>query len=521
MKSVTCDQIRALDRRTMEAAGIPGEVLMDRAGKGIAETILDGIQYACTPYRRAILLAGRGNNGGDAFVAARYLQDAGLAVEVWLIAESDDLRGDARIHFDKMRAANVPLREMPAEKDLCELSQNGIRDAIIVDGLLGTGISGEVRGPIAEAIRFVNELSSLNTVVAIDIPSGLNGDTGDPAGEAVRADVTVTMALPKRGMLLPHAMDYVGCLHVVDIGIPDAYIAEIDSEPAYIAACDVEKIVSRRKRNTHKGSYGSVLIVAGGRGFAGAAGMAGCAAVRSGAGRVTILTPASIAATVAKMTPECMVYPAVETEGGGLSSDCLDEWGDTLDHFNAVLVGPGITQSEPSWKVVEWVLARARIPVVLDADALNVSADKSNKVRAASCPVILTPHPGEMARLLACTAADIQADRWAAARKATSEFGATIVLKGAGTVIVKEDAPLCVNMTGNPGMATGGTGDVLAGLLAGLLAQGIDDYDASRVAVYLHGRAGDIAALRYSQAGLAAGDVIAALGFAWREIAHR
>jgi NAD(P)H-hydrate epimerase len=515
MKLATAAQMRELDRRTIEEFGTPGETLMERAGRGVAAAVmrLAGLTGRLG-YVRCV--AGKGNNGGDAFVVARCLHEGGTPVELVLAADPSELQGDARLHFDRMVAAGV-IPVAPARAGGLPPDDAGTDRELVVDGILGTGLTGAARGAAAEAIALVNRLGQRRPVIAIDIPSGLNADTGAAAGAVARADLTVTMGLPKWGLVAAQAADTVGNIEVVDIGIPDAVVAALGGDVELIAAADLVPLFPRRARAAHKGSYGHVLLVGGSRAFSGAIAMAAMSAVRSGAGLVSVLTPASVAATVAALVPEAMVHPAPENADGSLAPEATGSWSRRIRDFDAVLLGPGLTRTQESQRLTRAFIAPCPVPMVLDADALP---DRKNAgmLNAASAPLVLTPHPGEMARLLGCDTGAVQADRLRAAREAAERTGATVVLKGCGTVVARTGAPLAVNATGNPGMATGGMGDVLAGLLAGLLAQRLAPFDAARAAVYLHGRAADLAAWQGARPSLTARDVIAALPLAFRDI---
>jgi NAD(P)H-hydrate epimerase len=419
VKVVTTAQMRELDARTIAEFGVPGERLMERAGAGVAAAVRRILRLRGRRHGRVLVVAGRGNNGGDAFVAARHLQERQLPVDVWLAGTADELRGDALTHFNRMRAAGVPCREAASESEWDAAGREAAAEAdIVLDGLLGTGISGAPRGLAACAVEFVNAAGTRAPVLAIDVPSGLDSDTGRCEGAAARADVTVTMGLPKRGLLEPPALDCVGSLEVVDIGIPPALIAEIRADQELIAEQDLRPLLGRRPRAAHKGNYGHLLIVSGAAGYAGAVSMAARAALRSGVGLVTVLTPASIAAVVAQAAPEAMVHAAAETEAGSLSAGCLRAWGRDMASFDAVLIGPGLTTHDESRRLTESLLRAVRSPLVVDADGLNVLAGDLDPVRRCGSPVMLTPHPGEMARLLGCSAADVQADRPGSARRA-------------------------------------------------------------------------------------------------------
>lgn len=523
MKLVTATQMRELDRRTVEEANIKGAELMDRAGHGVADIVrrLAEVSGFLTP--AVHLIAGRGNNGGDAFVAARSLKASGCTVEVWLACHANQITGDAFIHYNKMLKSGIKAIEIPTVEDWQAATDMPFFADIIVDGVLGTGINGPARGPAAGAIQYINAQSNDELVVAIDVPSGLDADTGRADGEAVRADITATMGLPKLGLLEPGAADFVGALDVIDIGIPREFIEDIDFETddEFIHSMDLKNLFPRRNRVAHKGQFGHALLIGGANGYAGSIALAALAALRSGTGLVSVLTPRSVHAVVACSALEAMVMSGTETPAGALDVAAWESIRTKLAHFSALLVGPGLTCTDETRLLVRRILAESTVPLVLDADALNAIAGEPELIAAANVPVILTPHPGEMARLIGGDATSIQVDRRAAARMAVHRAKATVALKGAGTIVAAPGKPLHINMTGNPGMATGGTGDVLAGLVAGLLAQGFKPFDAARAGVFVHGRSGDIAAYRKCQISTIARDVIDELPFSFRELSLR
>lgn len=523
MRIVTTAQMKELDRRTIEEAGTKGEVLMDRAGQGVADMVRRLTEVAGFTNPLVHLLAGRGNNGGDAFAAARHLKDMDIDVEVWLAGAANEVKGDALKHLSRMKSEDIPFEELPTKEDWDEAIRFPLGADILVDGILGTGSTGPARGPAVGAIEYLNSQSRQSLVVAIDLPSGLDGDTGTAEGEVVQADATVTMGLPKRGLLEPSALEYVGCLEVTDIGIPPEYVeqlaAESDRELIYVT--DLKPLFRRRPRASHKGHYGHVLLIGGARGYAGAIALAARAAMRSGAGLVTVLTPESVAGVVAGASLESMVIGTRETEIGSLSAEVWTEWKNRIDDYDAVLVGPGLTRHEQSLALVRHVIRDCDAPLVLDADAISVLEGQPNWVERARAPTVITPHPGELARLFSQSVEEVQKDRCGVALAAARFTRATVVLKGAGTVVAKDGKPLGINLSGNPGMATGGSGDVLAGLLVGLLGQKLDPFDAARAAVYIHGRAGDNAAWRKSQAGIVAGDLVDEIPFVFRDLTLR
>ncbi len=526
MKVVSTAEMRELERRAMAEWKVPGRVLMDRAGLGLADFI-DELHGARDYVDRAIrLIAGRGNNGGDIFAAAYHLSRLNYTVEVWLAGALADVRGDALTHLSRLKAKRLRVRALPTadewEDEIALVRRHGASDPpIVVDGVLGTGLKGPARGPSGSAIRWINAQSAYSLVVAADVPSGLDSDTGCAEGDAVRADYTVTMGLPKRGLVEPAAADHVGRLAVVSLGLPDDFPEKAEAGLDLIVQDDLRPLFPRRPRAAHKGAFGRLLIVGGAAGYAGAAGLAVRAALRSGAGLVTAVVPRSIAPVVAGLAPEAMVHGAPETEAGSLAAAGWPEWAGRLRDFSAVAAGPGMTRHPETAEWIGRLLAECRAPLALDADALNAYAGRLDALADRQCPLVITPHPGEMARLLGIGADAVQARRFDMARDAAARARAAVVLKGAGTLVAEADRPLAVNMAGNPGMAAGGMGDVLTGLLGGLLAQGLEPYDAARAAVFLHGRAGDRAAVFKSEAGLTAGDLILELPGAFDELSPR
>ena len=523
MKVVTTAQMRDLDRRTIAEFGVPGETLMDRAGMGVADAIQRLADLRGTPAGDVYVFAGHGNNGGDAFAAARYLWERGIRVELWLAGSASDLDGDALAHFGRLiKSCDILLHELPAEAEWGRGIAERIGDtSILVDGLLGTGARGPARGTPAAAIRALNAIAIRVPVVAIDVPSGLDADSGHAPGDAVQADLTVTMGLPKTGLIEPRAVNLVGSLEVVDIGIPPELTGALVSEKDLITAQDLRALLGRRPRDAHKGAFGHLLIVSGASGYAGAVILAARAALRSGTGLVTALVPQAIAPVVAAGAPEAMVHAALQTDAGSLAANCMEAWGRDFGDFDAVLIGPGMTQQDDTRRLVERILGAVRSRLVVDADALNVLAGRGEIVRGCACPVILTPHPGEMGRWLGRTTEEVQKERLSSVRAAVRDTGAVVVLKGAGTLVSAPGRPLSTNMTGNPGMAKGGMGDILAGLIGGLAAQGLEPLEAARLGVFVHGAAGDRCAWRASQAGFTAGDVVAELPASFRAVSAR
>jgi len=496
MKLVSAAEMRDLDRRMIHDCGIPGQELMRIAGEGLAAEIrklAENHQLVDSP---VLFIAGPGNNGGDAFVAAACLHEEGWPVACRLAAAQSAIKGDALVHFKRMCKVGVPFLATESEEEWRSAALDTDAE-IVVDGLLGTGASGEPRGLVAAAIDFIDAQADRALIVAIDTPSAM----------CVRSDLTVAIGLPKQDCVLPEYVDFVGNLEVVDLGIPQDYVDAVagNAQAEFIHASDLSVLFPRRPKDAHKGAFGHVLCIGGSKGFSGAITMACSSALRSGAGLVSAFVPESIHSLVAAAVPEAMVHASMPD-----------------GTWSAVLAGPGMGRSATTREQVFHLLETSRVPVILDADAISVLADQIEVIMNASCPVVLTPHPGEFARLFGLKVEDVQEDRFGMARMASDRLGAVIVLKGAGTVVAAPGNPLAVNLTGNPGMATGGCGDVLAGLIAGLTAaQHIDPFEAACAGVWLHGRAGDLVAAAQSQASLLATDLIEKLPDAIRAISCR
>jgi NAD(P)H-hydrate epimerase len=508
MKFISAAHMRKLDEDTIANHGVKGEVLMARAGRGIARETLQLLRVKGTPIPTILLVAGKGNNGGDVFVVARLLHQAGCRVQVWLAAAESDVKGDAKVHLELMKSAGVSCTAIPEESGWTMDRLNVPLVDLVIDGLLGTGASGAPKGVVAAAIRLVNQVGRECSVVAVDIPSGLNADTGVAENPCVVADFTFTLGLPKKAFAFEDSWDFTGSIELIDIGIPEALIAAVDSDESLemITEDFVREVLPRRPRQTNKGTYGRALLIGGARGFSGAIGLAARAAVASGAGLVTVFTPRSVAASVSSGCQEAMVMPADETTAGTLASPMIETLGD-LKRFSSILIGPGMGNNPDTLRILRDLLRTARAPLIVDADALNVVEGRGHWLDNSSSQSIVTPHPGEMARLLGVDLMTVLSDRRNVAHNAAEITGGLVALKGAGTIIADGKRRL-INLTGNPGMATGGTGDVLAGMIAGFVAQGLSGFDALAVSVYLHGKAGDLAAVRSGQHGLKAGDII-------------
>lgn len=506
MKFVTSESLRKGEEKAIAKDNSLALSMMNRAGKGLAVAIQRIAAQLGLPNCEVRLLAGPGNNGGDAFVAALYLRDAGLLPQVWLLCQREKLRGAAMICFEEMVRERIPWREMLGEKAWTREAEASLAPPILVDALLGTGAKGEPMGDIRRAVEYLKSKHPFALIVSADIPTGLNADTGDRSSATVPADFTATMCLPKIGMATAAAQEHLGSLSLIPIGIPPEFLDLMpDARPdlQMISILDVRKCLPKRPRDSHKGTFGTALLLGGSNRYPGAIVLAAEGAVRSGAGLVRVSTMESALAPLLSRAPEAIAESNLGAEV-------------SLDGASSVLIGPGLGRDPEARRLVAKLLLETPGPLVLDADAIAVLAGKPEVLRPCPQTVVLTPHPGELARLLGKDIAEIQQDRLAAVRQAAEQTGAIVVLKGAGTLVAQTGQPTWINLNGNPGMACGGSGDVLAGLLVGLLAQNIPPFAAACAAVWLHGAAGDIAALQKTQAAMRAGDIAAALPAAFR-----
>ena len=500
----TAEEMRRVDERAIRELGIPGATLMENAGAGAASAVLEWLG-AGRRGRRVVLVCGKGGNGGDGFVVARLLARRRVTCEVLLAGAPGDVRGDAGGKLRELQKAGVRpiVIDGPGQ-----VGPRLARADLVVDALLGTGSRGEPEGVIADAIDAINAAG--RPVLSLDIPSGLPPDGDAPRRRPVRADVTVTFAGLKRALVMPPGRELAGRVSVVDIGVPAAEVARGIStfllEPA-----DVTRHFPPRARAAHKGTYGHLLVVAGSVGKTGAAALAAEAAMRSGAGLVTVATPASQQPVVASLVIEAMTAPLAESAPGFIGAAAASTLDELTAARDAIAIGPGLGLETQTQAIVRRLVVEARVPMVIDADAITALVGHLDGLRKASAARCLTPHPGEVARLLGVSVADVQRDRVTVAREVATAHGVHLVLKGATSVIAAPDGVVLLNPTGNPGMASGGTGDVLTGIAGAFLARGLAASDALAAAVYVHGLAGDVAAERVGEESLIARDVIAAL----------
>jgi ADP-dependent NAD(P)H-hydrate dehydratase / NAD(P)H-hydrate epimerase len=495
-------EMREIDRLTIEEIGIPAAVLMDHAGRAVA----DEVTKLAPPGARVAVLCGSGNNGGDGFSCARWLRERGYDARVYLARSRPRPGGEAALHLHVYERLQGPVAEIPDAASLSARAAEIAGAAVVVDALLGTGLATPVGGHLADVIALINAAPGIR--VAVDIPSGLSSDTGATLGASVAAQRTVTLAFPKVGVVSHPGCERAGAVTVADIGIPRSLAARQGIRLSLMEAAEAARLVPGRSLGSHKGSHGHVLVIAGSAGKAGAALLAAGGALRGGAGLVTLATAPDARALVEARVPEVMTatLDAEAAPAGALAALAALAAGK-----RAVVWGPGIPTSEECGAFLRAAIPALDVPLVLDADGLNHLAHDLSAAPRARAPLVLTPHPGEAARLLGVDAAAVQADRVGAARRLAAAAGAVVVLKGARSVVAAPDGTASINPTGNPGMGTGGTGDVLAGVIGALVAQGLAPYDAARLGVYAHGRAGDLAAAERGVIGLRASDLLAQL----------
>ncbi|HEX3409988.1 MAG TPA: NAD(P)H-hydrate dehydratase [Candidatus Binataceae bacterium] len=501
---------RELDRLSQEKYGIASYELMRRAGEAVADLLLR--RWPGAIGGSILVVAGKGNNGGDGLVAARKLKQVGAQVQVILLAPAAELKGDAaRAHRDYL-AAGGSLDEVTSAGAIDAAIRREKRTAV-VDAIFGIGLNAEIRGVARGAIDAINSLGV--PVIAIDIASGINADTGVVMGAAVSADQTVTFGFAKYGHVSYPGAEFTGELEIADIGFAAAAIGEIAPRGRLVEAGETKAMIGTRALNSHKGTYGHPLIIAGSRGKSGAAILAARGALRMGAGLVTAAIPESICAIVANGQPELMTVPMRDRDGRFAVPAAIDQLKTVVGDMNALVAGPGIGVSEDTRTLVAWLVeegAQAHRPLLIDADGLNVvAAMGAPLLKSAQGPIVLTPHPGEMARLLGISTTAVNADRIAASRRLVDLTGADVLLKGARTVIAGRDGRVSINSSGNPGMATPGMGDVLSGMIGALLAQGRSPEEALVLAAFIHGYAADRLAERIGPVGYLAGDLAAEL----------
>jgi NAD(P)H-hydrate epimerase len=509
--------MREADRRTIEEVGLPSIVLMENAGRQVVAAMEAAFEDLAS--RRVAVVCGHGNNGGDGFVVARTLAERDMDVAVYLVGEAAGVKGDARANLDVLRNLGLDVVEI-GDAGAWELHGTDVLGAdLIVDAMFGTGLTEPVTGLIETIVADIN--ASPKPVVAIDLPSGILADRWDGPGPAIDASVTVTLGAPKLPLVLPPAEALAGHLVIGDIGIPRAVIEDLAGPWVELLTKEMMRaLVEPRSQDSHKGDYGRVVIVAGSRGKTGAASLAAMGALRSGAGLVIVATPASCLPQVAALGAESMTEPLEETPEGLVSFEAVDHV--LALGADVIAIGPGLGRSPSTSAFVQGLVERAGVPLVIDADGVNAFVEDADRLAGRDgVEIIVTPHPGEMARLCGRTIEDVQAHRLDVARELATSHRLHVVLKGHRTVIATPEGKTFINLTGNPGMATAGTGDVLTGVIAAWAAQLLDAEAAAQLGVYLHGLAGDLAEADEGEIAMIASDLVGRLGDAVLELTAR
>ena len=513
MKLVTAKEVRALEAQAMTQCKIPGIVLMENAGLAV---VVAG-QELVGDYRgkRVVVLAGTGNNGGDGLVVARHVANRGGEARVYLLGMKEAMQSDARTNYDILTHMGVPMQNI-SEDGLAVLAAELATAELIVDALFGTGFVGQITGLAQDVVHFVNGAG--RPVLAVDVPSGLIADTGEVLGPCVKANATVTFGLPKLGLYLDPGARYAGTVKVADISLPYNIVAASRFRHNLITQAWCQGLLPARSPDSHKGTFGRVLAVGGSTGMSGAVCLAAQAALRSGAGLVAVALPKTLQHIAAQQSSEIITHGLEDVDGGHISTAAAEETVALAARASVVVLGMGLGRHEETLAWLRQVLPEIRVPLILDADALSGLAGHTALLAQHRGPIVVTPHPGEMARLSGLSVDEIQRRRVDVARHYAVEWKCTVVLKGARTVVADPGGEVYLNQSGNPGMATAGMGDVLAGVISALIAHRLNPSLAAALGVYAHGTAGDMAAQAKGFMGLTASDVVAQLPDVWRDL---
>ena len=519
MQILLAEEMRALDRAAEEEIGIPGLVLMENAGRAVADAAEKMLGACC--HKKILIFSGKGNNGGDGSGAGRWLHNRGAEVTLVLACAAEELSGSAADELQYYVACGATVLEVTDADDdfrFAEIENLALQADLLIDALLGTGFSGRMRPLFVRLCGCINRVKAKNPacrILAVDIPTGVNADTGEADGSAVKADATVTMALPKLGLYLYPGAEHAGAVQVADIGMPSALLKEAAVSRSLITKELVKTLLPSRPKNAHKGSAGRVVLAAGSYGYVGAAALSSFAAVKGGAGLVTLLTPENTREILAVKLTEVMVKGLPVSDRRLMSEEALDVVSEALDKADVLAIGPGLGVSEETGSLIRELLVTTAVPCVIDADAITALQDHTELLSHMLAEKVLTPHPGEMARITGIRISEIEKNRVEVARLYAEKWQAVVVLKGVPTVVALPDGTVYLNTTGTPAMATGGSGDVLTGLIAALIGQGLTVADAAVAGVYLHGFAGELAAK--GSIGLAASELLQMLPEARRQ----
>jgi len=514
VKVATANEMRNIDSQTINEIGIPGIVLMENAGLVVVRAIER--EFPVSKFNNVSIFAGKGNNGGDGLVITRHLANKGYRVVTYLLSEPDRFSGDALTNLQIAQKMELPLEFILSDDHLEKYEASISRSDLIVDAIFGTGLNGSVRGYAGNLIEFLNKTGI--PIIAVDLPSGLDADFGKIYGSCIRASLTVTMALPKRGLLLYPGASFVGKMEIADIGIPESVVESQNIPINLLNASQVAELLPPRPRDGHKGMFGRVLVIAGSVGLTGAATMASKSALRVGAGLVTLGLPESLNPMMEVKLTEVMTLPLHETGDQTIALRAYDKIMQLISNIDVVAIGPGLSQNPETASLVRKLCNDINIPMVIDADGLNALAEDKNILKELGEQTVLTPHPGEMSRLIERPVSDIQSDRINIALNFAKENKVVLVLKGVPTIVATPQGEAYLNTTGNPGMASGGTGDVLTGIISGFIAQGLDAKKSAILGVYVHGLAGDLASIDNGETGMITDDLIEQLPKAIRKL---
>lgn len=503
-KVSTAEQMRKVDKRAIEEGSIPGIILMENAAIACVSKITKKFYKNSS---KAAIFCGKGNNGGDGFAIARHLSRLGYAVDVFPVC-GYNFSPDAQTNFDMLRhtdcnirtAIHIPELEIPSYD-------------FVVDAIFGTGISGNIEGSVAELIQNINEYAKF--IYSIDVPSGLNCDSGEVSVPTVRASATITLAAYKFGQLTYPGAGYCGAILPVDIGIPKIFTNDLTA--AVIDLDFARLVIPKAKPDSHKGDYGKVLVIAGSLGMTGAAVMAANSALVSGSGIVTIAAPEEVIPIISQKTTEVMTIP-LESVDGHLSSLCIPKLLEIIPNYDSIIFGPGLGRSEDIVAILKAVSSASEVPLIIDADGLFALAYDVDMLQNCKCSIILTPHEMEMSRLIRCESCEVSQNRFSVSRNFSEEFGITLILKGPKTIVTSSCGTQYINIKGNPGMATAGSGDCLAGIVASLAARGMNEEEAAACAVYIHSRAGDFCKNKYGTEGVTAVRIIGQISNVFKKI---
>lgn len=506
MKVATVAEIKKIEEQAITEYGIPSVVLMENAGSEAVREM--NLIMGNLENKKISIFAGKGNNGGDGYVIARHLHNQGAKVRVFLFASQGTIVGDALINLEIIINMGIDVIEVLQDSDWDKVKITMNFTDCLVDALVGTGFTGELSGTMAQVVESINKTNK--TVIAIDIPSGVNGDTGQVTGSAVRADHTITFSLPKQGLLLYPGASYAGDVSVADIGIPRKLLRDETIKQNIITSNVIGQMVVKRNPNAHKGSCGKAVIIAGSKGLTGAATLTSKATVRAGAGLVTLGIAESLHDIMEVKLTEVMTKSLAEVAAGVLGQGAVHDIQEMSTHSDVVAMGPGMGRHTDTMTTIRQLIKTIEKPLVLDADALYALINYTELLPEVKAVPILTPHAGEMARLVGLTIEELEQDRVYITRQSAIDWGSIVILKGARTLVAFPDGEVYININGNAGMATGGTGDVLTGVIAAFIAQGLSSHEAALVGVYIHGLAGDIVA-KGGMIGMTASDVIRAL----------